>query len=55
MKPGGRKIYCRSCNKLVRVEEKTLENRNIQIACSICKKPLYVWNGTIWNNARQVA
>jgi len=47
MKLCAKKIYCRSCRKLVRGEEQRV-NSNLRVVCSRCGNLICFWNGLIW-------
>jgi len=53
MRPYDKKIYCSSCRQLVKGQE--MGKGNIQLLCSRCGKPLYIWNGITWRLVRQGA
>ncbi len=52
MKLRTKKIFCHSCQKLVRGSEKK-SNANIQISCSKCGKQLWAREGIIWRYTGQ--
>lgn len=47
-----KKIYCSSCRQLVKGQEQEMGKGNIQLLCSRCGKPLYIWNGITWRLVR---
>jgi len=42
-----KRVYCPSCGRLRQAKEQTV-NKETQILCSKCGRPLYSWNGLRW-------
>lgn len=42
-----KKIYCASCQKLVKGSEQILD-KQVKVYCSKCGNPIWVWNGIGW-------
>lgn len=49
-----KKIYCDSCQKMVRCREEKV-NSNIHVLCSRCGSVLRVWNGITWKYVQEGA
>jgi len=49
-----KKTYCPYCRRLVAgIEQKN--NDKISIVCSICSKPIWIWNGISWSSSKKVS
>jgi len=48
MKLCTKKIYCRSCRKLVRGQEQKVNHNSTRVVCSRCGSLICFWNGLSW-------
>ncbi len=49
-----KKLYCPSCQKLVKGNEQVVDNI-AQVVCPRCKRVLCFWNGIIWRYTKEGA
>jgi uncharacterized Zn finger protein (UPF0148 family) len=54
MKMHPKKTYCPNCHRLRRVIEQR-ENGNIKLSCPVCGRPLWKWNGLVWQEIKKAA
>ena len=47
MKICTKRIYCSNCRRLVKGREQG-DSEKLQVSCSRCGKPIYVWDGITW-------
>jgi RNase P subunit RPR2 len=54
MRSINKKTYCLNCHRLVSgIEQKN--NDKVSVICSICSKPIWIWNGIKWSSAKKVS
>ncbi len=52
MRQRTKKIYCGSCQRLVKGREQKA-NSNTRVLCSRCGRPLWVWDGIAWRYMKE--